>query len=1101
MPATTRAPFAAPAVDLMRAPSPMSPAGLTARGFSQSMGTPRSLPIAMQQGSVGFGLVAGRMTSQKHSVSTGRLADVHSGFIHVDSGARAPSPGPRAAHGWSQPFAAPAGGASTPGAPNYTPSLTPIPVPHQKVDAHSVTNVENLPHGSFMPRRDMSPAGIMQSHSYTPLTGLAGALGRGPREVLGDRSNVVQPMADYGHKVEQFQKPMHLIASPARLTRDVSNRHFVEVVASPGNLARDVSVRHIMEQQMRSPSPSPSAKGMTVSRTASATLLSPGALHRSQQQLIVVASPQRSRSPATSPSASSRCYAAMARVASPSPHRSQSPPAVASRLTYLDSSAPASSRARQVPVDVMPQHSLSPVASRFGFGSASADSIAIVARTADSLVPPGRSTPIGGSGRSYAVQVQLPVATNAHHTSLAQPSPPPPPLASPPRRTVDRLKVKGKSLGKDVARQMSADVPPAESLEKRCLAGESFNVEAPPCLEETERAGATRRCLPRDEPPKDRGRSDTRPSQQETDSLLLELKASKQAEIKATTDLHAMQLELEKQRQLNQAIDFKPVAVASTSAAPLVALAAVDQSSAAAVASRTTNEFAQSTVATPVVTPVAAPVAEVIADAAASSIEALQPVEPEGVMGSANNEDSASANGESRPSRPGKPPGPPPSGRRPGKAPGPPPPSRPDRGAKGGSKGSAGVRCQSAAAAPLGVRLYARQCYRASNHTTVFDDTTGAEMAFIENLVRKQKPQRPSPTSTPERRFGGGGVCIFDTRRALGVELAMGQLRITVTELSSRLRSLDLGDSKLSADSLEKLIGKMPSEEESQALLEYFDCPEKLRVVERQMLPLCSVDNAERRLTLLHLKASHSAKHEEVRERLSMMSKAAQEVLENARLHNIFRSALGVMNCINGETARAFPASSFETFAKFKIGEVPVVECLCQMLKLNSVRVRELKKELEFVHQASRGSMADIRKEIRTFEGYVAEAKKHLAVERNSDARERTESLMEALSIELASLAALEAEARKRVAQAQCFLGEREGSLPPAEEFFGYLVQLLKQLGEASESVADNLPPEAAQEASEQLKPISPTDRTRRVSFIADGYNVQAAVVTWNETP
>jgi len=337
------------------------------------------------------------------------------------------------------------------------------------------------------------------------------------------------------------------------------------------------------------------------------------------------------------------------------------------------------------------------------------------------------------------------------------------------------------------------------------------------------------------------------------------------------------------------------------------------------------------------------------------------------------------------------------------------------------------------------------------NFATVFGQKGNSQLdvTLLNALFRNSPEQEPAPLqlkASPSKKERC--ISILDFRRALSIEVALRKAPVTSEELGNRLQTLDIGHEDIQPDDLERLLGKMPTTEEAKLLLAQADAPERLRDLERQVLPLCRVADAERRLALLHLGLSHTTQSAQLAERFACTHRAASAVLASTKLHNVLRHCLQIANYINhgsDQGAKTFSVASFSAFATFKLGNSSALHYLC-LTVCNTTFLAGLRAELERVFEAARESTEVQHEELQAFCAHIADAEAHLATEPDELARRRMTDLLKALTMEQAALIKAQEEARAHVEKAQRFLGERSAVLAKSEVFFSHIVCLVEHL-------------------------------------------------------
>lgn len=392
--------------------------------------------------------------------------------------------------------------------------------------------------------------------------------------------------------------------------------------------------------------------------------------------------------------------------------------------------------------------------------------------------------------------------------------------------------------------------------------------------------------------------------------------------------------------------------------------------------------------------------------------------------------------------------------RRPGKPPGRPPPSK----APPPSRSNLDESIQAyETAAPFSKRLHLKQSYQTPTFTTVFggQDSAPLDLPLLNALFSGHQHRHQVPRLSVKRK---DCISTLDFRRALGIEIALSKARISTQELSACLQTLDLNHSRIHLDDIERLLGKMPTAEESELLLLHAGAPETLRHLEQQLLPLCYVADAERRLGLLHIGLSHATQCAQLMKCFECISCAAAEVLASARLHNILRYCLQIANYINHgrvDGAKTFSVASFSAFAAFRLGNSSALHYLC-LTMCDAAFMRGLKADLEHVFQAARESTDTHNEEMQAFCAYSTEAEAHIATEPDRLARARAAELFEALTSEQEALLQAQQIVRLRAEEAQRFLGERATVLAKSEAFFAHIVGVVRHLELALAEVEQN---------------------------------------------
>jgi len=277
----------------------------------------------------------------------------------------------------------------------------------------------------------------------------------------------------------------------------------------------------------------------------------------------------------------------------------------------------------------------------------------------------------------------------------------------------------------------------------------------------------------------------------------------------------------------------------------------------------------------------------------------------------------------------------------------------------------------------------------------------------------------------------------------------------------------------LRAEDMELLLGKLPTADEAKLVLMHAGAQRQLRDIEEKILPLCRLQDAEIRLRIAHIAATHVAQHTRLMERVGTMQVASAEVLTSTKLHKVLRTALKVANYINhgdrtGSTgAKAISMRSLPAFTAYTIGGASALDYLCVTL-CDVDFLEELTSDLRNVPGAARENSRTLKQELDAFrwacrfvESHAKPLIEKAVLEEEpsmiswlfeamlpttvTTAEEQLGALLEVLRREERELERGHKAAELACAEAQHFLGDQSGSLA-AEEFFGHLAGFLSAL-------------------------------------------------------
>jgi hypothetical protein len=364
---------------------------------------------------------------------------------------------------------------------------------------------------------------------------------------------------------------------------------------------------------------------------------------------------------------------------------------------------------------------------------------------------------------------------------------------------------------------------------------------------------------------------------------------------------------------------------------------------------------------------------------------------------------------------------------------------------------------------PFGKRLHwIKPVYDPLQHETVFSVPLREDTEFDAEMLTSHLREGSKSPAKPKRRAAfpreETRICILTSARAQHLAIALSRLRVSPAELCVRLKELDFVKPDVRAEDIEQLLGKCPTAHEVTAMLKHADHPEQLRDIERKIMPLCSLPNADSRLRLAHVSLTHTAQYTRVMSRLECVQAASKDVLASTRLHQLLRMVLKIANYINhgcAEGAKSFSVKSLPAFTSFKVGSASALQYLCRAL-CDVEFVQGLKDELVHVFEAARDNTTSLKQDIVAV-GHAATfvesqlANISVAVASGDDVQSTVEQrgvvLLTALQQEHSMLELTFDLAVISVEDAQRYLGEPSSPMLLAEEFFSCLASFVMLLG------------------------------------------------------
>lgn len=394
---------------------------------------------------------------------------------------------------------------------------------------------------------------------------------------------------------------------------------------------------------------------------------------------------------------------------------------------------------------------------------------------------------------------------------------------------------------------------------------------------------------------------------------------------------------------------------------------------------------------------------------------------------------------------------------------------------------------------PFGRKLHwVDPSYSELGRSTVFSAANRAEEELDQTLLASVFGDARSISSSRRNSCfkADKGIQVLNVTRAQHMAIMFSRLSVSTEDLCDDLKSLDFISQRVRLEDVELALGKLPTASESKQLLEHVGHAEELRDVERKLLPICMLQNAEVRLKLFHTALTHTEQFRHLLERFRSMQEAAAEVVQSERLHALLRMVLKVANFINhgGEQgAKALPVRSLRAFASFRVGGASALHYLCLTL-CSAAFLRDLRQELAHMPEAARESSVAQHQDLLKFRGLLSQVEQQV-LERGvaavgndpnetdmasadsgagppppiqvggragSGAQVRVNALLASMREELADLEHAARRAAVVGEEAMLFCGESSGALPPVEDFYRHIADFLELLLMTSVEIQQN---------------------------------------------
>ncbi|XP_044471017.1 formin-like protein 18 isoform X2 [Mangifera indica] len=193
-------------------------------------------------------------------------------------------------------------------------------------------------------------------------------------------------------------------------------------------------------------------------------------------------------------------------------------------------------------------------------------------------------------------------------------------------------------------------------------------------------------------------------------------------------------------------------------------------------------------------------------------------------------------------------------------------------------------------------------------------------------------------------------VQLVELRRAYNCEIMLSKIKVPLPDLMSAVLSLD--DSALDVDQVDNLIKFCPTKEEMKLLKNYNGNKENLGKCEQFFFELMKVPRVESKLRVFSFKIQFRTQVSDLRNNLSTINSASEEVRNSVKLKRIMRTILSLGNALNHGTARG-SAVGFRLDSLLKLTEtrarnnkMTLMHYLCKVLAEKLPELLDFPKDL-----------------------------------------------------------------------------------------------------------------------------------------------------------
>ncbi|KAJ8751820.1 hypothetical protein K2173_026013 [Erythroxylum novogranatense] len=245
-----------------------------------------------------------------------------------------------------------------------------------------------------------------------------------------------------------------------------------------------------------------------------------------------------------------------------------------------------------------------------------------------------------------------------------------------------------------------------------------------------------------------------------------------------------------------------------------------------------------------------------------------------------------------------------------------------------------------------------------------------------DNRNTNGKPKRCMPGPKSDK------VQLIDLRRAYNCEIMLSKVKIPLSDLMSFVLALD--DSALDGDQVDNLIKFCPTKEEMELLKGYSGDKENLGKCEQFFLECMKVPRVESKLRILSFKLQFHPQVSDLRNKLSVINSASEEIRSSLRLKRIMQSILSLGNALNHGTARG-SAIGFRLDSLLKLtdtracdSKMTLMHYLCKVLADKFPELLDFPKDLVNLETATKIQLKNLAEEMQAVNKGIEKLKQEL---------------------------------------------------------------------------------------------------------------------------
>ncbi|TKY54706.1 Formin protein 13 [Spatholobus suberectus] len=355
------------------------------------------------------------------------------------------------------------------------------------------------------------------------------------------------------------------------------------------------------------------------------------------------------------------------------------------------------------------------------------------------------------------------------------------------------------------------------------------------------------------------------------------------------------------------------------------------------------------------------------------------------------------------------------------------------------------------------------------------------DMSELERLFSAAVPSSgPTKKSNVQSSAGpkSDKVQLIEHRRAYNCEIMLSKVKVPLHDLMSSVLALE--ESALDTDQVENLIKFCPTKEEMELLKGYNGEKEKLGRCEQFLMELMKVPRVESKLRVFSFKIQFHSQVSDLRNSLSVVNAAAEEIRNSVKLKRIMQTILSLGNALNQGTARG-SAIGFRLDSLLKLTEtrardkkMTVMHYLCKVLADKLLEVLDFSKDLANLEPAAKIQLKFLAEEMQAINKGLEKVVQELSTSENDGPisetfRKRLKEFLCSAEAEVRSLASLYSTVGRNVDALILYFGE-DPSRCPFEQVVSTLLNFTRMFNKAHEENCKQLELEMKKTAESEKK-------------------------------